>query len=494
MTATPSPQPPQHRSSRVVSDAASKPRGGSSWAFGVALAVATGAAFAGGAFLREQPPPVGRIAPGLRVAAPARFAQAGGADAAPFTNERRAFGGDSSGQGSVADDGADDEKDGVKTFEDVYNLVKEHYVDALPTDTKMSRGAVRAMILSLNDPNSVFLEPEQRAVYEREASGMFAGIGAALYVDSRKRDGFTERKIVVQDALPGSPAEKAGLRTGDVITHIDGKWILGADPLLDYNRVMKKFEARDATEDEVQRAADAAQERIKGGLGLFAAQMQLRQGKDEPRTLTVERATSPRPLKIRLTTAETDVATVSGVRPNSARGAGDGAYIAVRALTEKTGDAFAGALAELPASGTLTLDLRDNPGGSLEAAEEIDRLLTGAKSGAFAIEIGAHGKRTPLVTAQSNAPATSASRTVTVLVNRGTAGVAEALAASLADKGVATLAGGRTFGDASSQTLYPLADGSAFTLTTGKLTSPKGTSWAVTGLLPKRVATRGLSR
>jgi C-terminal processing protease CtpA/Prc len=66
------------------------------------------------------------------------------------------------------------------------------------------------MISSLNDPDSLFLEPEQRSLFEAEANGTFAGIGAVTTIKGQKKDGYTEYKIVVVDPLPGSPAAKAG--------------------------------------------------------------------------------------------------------------------------------------------------------------------------------------------------------------------------------------------------------------------------------------------
>jgi C-terminal processing protease CtpA/Prc len=88
---------------------------------------------------------------------------------------------------SVQQDEEENGKADIPTFESVYGLVEDHYVDQLPDDTKMSRGAVRGMISSLNDPNSFFLEPEQRVLLDAEAHGKFAGIGAVTSIKGQKK-------------------------------------------------------------------------------------------------------------------------------------------------------------------------------------------------------------------------------------------------------------------------------------------------------------------
>lgn len=375
----------------------------------------------------------------------------------------------------------------AETFENVYNLVREHYVDPLPSATRMSQGTVRGMIAALNDPNSYFLEPAEMRVFDAEADGRFAGVGAVTALRSVKKDGVTEHKIAVVAPLPGSPAEHAGLKPGDVITHVDGKWILGASPLLDYNRVLKQYQAEGASEEDLDKAAESARERIRAGLGLHKAVNLLRRGTGEKRVLTVEREGAAKPLRIELTTANTKVEPVTA-RTITVNGR-SAAYVRVAALTQNAGDAFARALEGLPpADGGVVLDLRGNPGGSLEAAQAIDAYLS--RGGPFLVETVAGGRRNTL-----GSPSSSRSDLprVAVLVDRGTGSTAEALAASLADKQNAPLLGARTFGDGLVQTLYPLSDGSGFTLTTGRMSGPRGTAWDRVGLAPRVSLPAGLT-
>ena len=380
---------------------------------------------------------------------------------------------------SAQDDGSEGGTADVRTFESVYGLVEDHYVDQLPDNTKLSRGTVRGMISSLNDPNSFFLEPDQRALLEAEAQGTFAGIGAVTNIVGQKKDGYTEYKIVVVDPLPGSPSAKAGLKAGDTITHVDGKWILGSDPLLKLNKLMQKLRDRESNDDTAYRAEfEVARKRVLGGIGLLPAQMLLRKGTTEKHTLTVQRAGVAEPLKLSMVNSLTTVDPVS----TSAVGNGKATVVKVSLFTEKTSGEVKTALAKVAKGQGVVLDLRGNPGGSVPEAAMVGSLLS--PSSPFALQIGPNGKRTKLAGSGGAAPTHS----LVVLVDKGTARAAEALAASLQDSGVGTLIGGRTFGDGMARGLYSLGDGSGFTMTTGKLISPKGYDWQMANGIAPRVA------
>lgn len=437
-----------------------------SFVFGAGLVLATGIAFAGGARLRQGNAPT---SPRVLQAAVGRAQVAeNGHAATPNLGAGQDFGG---------------------TFETVYSLVKDQYYDTLPSDTKMAQTSVKLMIASLEDPNSYFLEPEQRKLLEAEAQGKFAGIGAALSVQATKTAGYTDHKIVVIAPLPGSAAEKAGLKPGDVITHIDGRWVLGYDPLVSFAKVAQQFQNREVDEKAYEKARVTARDRIAGGIRLHAAEMLLRgdtllaksTATKEKYALTVQRKGQATPLKVEVTPGVTTAPplTVKTLE-------GKASYVKIPYLSEGTDAALAKALESLPAENTgLVLDLRGTPGGSFEAMQQIAGLLSGR--GVVAQEVGQGGKKSSLLASE----AARVKGPLTVLVDGGTASTAEALASCLSERGGATLVGEKTFGDALVQGMYLLQDGSAFTLITGKLVSGKGVAWSGIGLNPQIAVASG---
>jgi carboxyl-terminal processing protease len=384
------------------------------------------------------------------------------------------------GPGASADEDFTSDGPGA-TFQQVYALVKRHFVDPLPPDAKLAHGAASAMVASLGDPDSRFLEAPEVAEIGSESKGQYAGIGAALAVRRvvHPKDGdvpeYTEYLLTVVAPLPGSPAEKAGLRAGDVITAIGGKWVYNDRFVYDQTKALKALQ-----DDPVSfnKMVTTLQKKIDGAISLAEAQTRLDDSAAKTVTLTVAHAgTSPTAPSAPAVTLDTSALTL--VRPISSRSLPGGlGYIKITQFAPGADKDFAAALSGF---GTdlkgLVLDLRDSPGGLLDVGTAIAARLTSAPNLGY---VETKGKK---VTSIVVTPGAATSAPLVVLINGGTANTAELLAAALQSKG-AKLVGTPTFGDASDVKLILLRDGSGFTMTVGKLQTVTQAEFAGVGIKP----------
>lgn len=350
------------------------------------------------------------------------------------------------------------------TFEQVYQLVERNFVDPLPTDTQMAHGAAAAMLASLQDPDSRFLEAPEVAELNAEAKGEYKGLGAALAVrrlphaKSGDVPAYTEYRLVVVAPLPGSPAEKAGLQAGDTVAAINGQWVYSDSYVYGQTKALKAVQDDPA---RFNKMLAALQKKIDGSLSLSQAQTKLDDPAAKTLALSVSRAGLPQPLSLSLdTSAPTVVSAVTARTLPSGIG-----YIKIAAFTVGADKDFDSAVAGFGnAPKGLVLDLRNSPGGLLEVGQAIAAKLPSAPSLGY---LETKGKKVQSVAITPDSPI---SYPVAVLVNGGTANTAELLASALQAKG-AKLVGSTTFGDASDVKLITLRDGSGFTMTVGKLTT-----------------------
>ena len=366
------------------------------------------------------------------------------------------------------------------TFDNVYRLVKARYVDPLPGDTKMAHGAAAAMIASLQDPDSRFLEAPEVAEIGDEAKGTYHGIGAALAVKrvshAKTADlpAYTEYRLVVVAPVPGSPAEKAGIQPGDVVTTINGVWVYNDKFVYDQTKALK------ALQDDApafNKTVTALQKKIDNSVSLNDAQTKLDDPAAKTITLSVTRAGAPQPLALTLDTSAPTV--VSPIVSRSLPG-GIG-YIKIVQFTPGADKDFAAALSGFGTdSKGLILDLRNTLGG-LRAQTDVEEAIAAKLTAAPVLGyVEAKGKKVQPLTLSADAPVTYP---IAVLVNGGTDNTAELLAAALQSKG-AKLVGGRTFGDAGDVKLITLRDGSGFTMTVGKLMTATRGQFGGVGLKP----------
>lgn len=419
-----------------------------------------------------QPPPASAPSSAVVLASATRSSQvAQGADSPDGRGSRDSAGPDAPGPDFLSDTSP------AATFDDVYRLIERNFVDPLPTDTQMAHGAASAMLASLQDPNSRFLEAPEVSELNSEAKGQYRGIGAALAVrrlpHAKAGDvpAYTEYRLVVVAPLPGSPAEKAGLQAGDTMTTINGQWIYNDSYVYAQTKALKAVQDDPVTFNKM---LTALQKKIDASLSLSQAQTKLDDPAAKTLTLTVTRPGLPQPLAVSLDTSAPTV-----VSPVTARTLPGGiGYIKVAQFTPDAGKDFETALSSFGnAPKGLVLDLRNSPGGLLDVGAAIASKLSSAPALGY---LETKGKKIQPIAVS---PSAAIVCPIVVLVNGGTANTAELLASTLQGRG-AKLVGSTTFGDASDVKLIPLKDGSGFTMTVGKLMTASHTDFGGLGIKP----------
>jgi carboxyl-terminal processing protease len=315
-------------------------------------------------------------------------------------------------------------------LDEVAERVRREYVENLPP-ADLDRAAVEGIVARL-DPHSHFLDAAEYQAMRVSTSGQYSGVG----LEVAEEDG----RIVVASPIEGSPAERAGVRTGDVLLAIDG-------------------------EDLRAGGLDQAVERMRGQTGSTVR-------------LVIARDGEPEPLGFELERSEVHVHTAS-----SARLPGSIGYLRITHFNDETPRDVGQLLADLQGAGPLrglVLDLRGNPGGVLESAVSVaddfldDGLIVRAEGRAAGARFEMRASDGDML---GNAP-------IVVLVDRGSASGSEIVAGALRDHRRATLMGERTFGKGSVQTVIPLSGGQALKLTTSRYFTPSGASIHGRGLEP----------
>jgi carboxyl-terminal processing protease len=317
----------------------------------------------------------------------------------------------------------------------VYERIKANYVD--PVDDKtLINGAIDGMLGAL-DPHSAYLEGASFERLTTMIDGNYQGLGISVQMD--------EGAVKVVSPFKGSPAEKAGIKAGDYITHVNGKLIYGLD-------------------------IDDAVEKMRGPAGTPVRLSIVREGRDEPFDVTVVRGT----IELEPVTYELKDGNIG--------------YISVNEFSRDVGNDVSAALKALKAQvkghlGGLVLDLRKNPGGSLDEAVALsDLFLT---NGQIVSQRGRNKRDTIYYDAESVFPGDAAQGTpIIVLIDAGTASASEIVAGALQDQHRALIMGERSFGKGSVQSLLPLTKNSALKLTTARYFTPLGRSVQEGGIKP----------
>lgn len=322
--------------------------------------------------------------------------------------------------------------DDLRTFAEVMDRIKAAYVEPV-SDKTLLENAIKGMLSNL-DPHSAYLEPEAFAELQESTSGEFGGLGIEVGME----DGF----VKVVSPIDDTPASKAGIQPGDLIVKIDGQPTKG----------LSMMEAVD---------------KMRGKAGSTIELTLVRDG--------------GRPFDLTLTRAVIKVRSVKSQMLEDGYG-----YLRISQFQVNTGEEVGKALTKLRQDNGnkklrgLVMDLRNNPGGVLQAAVEVtDHFL---KSGLIVYTEG----RLANSELRFNADPADASEGVplVVLINGGSASASEIVAGALQDHKRAVLMGTDSFGKGSVQTVLPLNNDRALKLTTALYFTPNGRSIQAQGIVP----------
>jgi carboxyl-terminal processing protease len=316
----------------------------------------------------------------------------------------------------------------LKTFSEVLTQVQKSYVD----ETKVKdlvQGAIRGMLSTL-DPHSAYMTADMYKEMQVETKGEFGGVGIQI--------GVKENRLAVIAPIEGTPAYRAGVKSGDFITKVNDE----------------------TTKD----------------LTLMDAVQKMRGPKGSKINLTIQRDGTPDPLQFTLVR---DTIKIESVKSKVLDNIG---YVRLTQFQESTGRDLSKVLKQFKDQKlqSTILDLRNNPGGLLTSAVEVsEQFLPGGKLVVYTK--GRESKKDEWIAKGKDQMDDSP---MIILVNEGSASASEIVAGALQDYGRAVIVGTTSFGKGSVQTILPLGDGSGLRLTTAKYYTPKGRSIQSTGITP----------
>src|SRR3984957_14172794 len=322
----------------------------------------------------------------------------------------------------------------LNLFGDVFERVRSDYVEK-PDDSKLVEGAINGMLNGL-DPHSSYMDPKSFRDMQVQTHGEFGGLGIEVTME----DGLVKVVAPIDD----TPAAKAGVRAGDIITHIDDEAVQG----LTLNQAVEK---------------------MRGPVNTKIKLKIVRKGADKPLDLAIVRDT----IKVRSVRSHNEGEDVG--------------YVRITQFNEQTSDGLKKAINDITSQlgadkvKGFVIDLRNNPGGLLDQAISVsDTFLERG-------EIVSTRGRDPEETQRFNARPgdLTKGKPVIVLINGGSASASEIVAGALQDHRRATLVGTRSFGKGSVQTIIPLGSGNgALRLTTARYFTPSGRTIQAKGIVP----------
>jgi len=320
----------------------------------------------------------------------------------------------------------------ARLLAEVLERVKQEYVEQVE-DSDLIESAVRGMVTNL-DPHSQFLDSDEYEEIRISTTGNYTGVGLEV--------NMTDGVVTIVTPIDGTPADRAGLRPGDVITSVDG--------------------------------VDVDEHNLNETIGLM-------RGKAGSRvTLEIDRAGEAELLSFTLVRSHVHVKSVRAelLEP-------DYGYVRITHFSETTDKDLRKTLAELKRDNPgrikgLVLDLRNNPGGVLDSAVEVSDIFL--DSGVI-VKASGRGRDANFMHAAKSGDMLEGVPII-VMVNEGSASASEIVAGALRDNDRAIVVGSKTFGKGSVQTVMPLSNGRAIKLTTSRYFTPSGVSIHGQGITP----------
>lgn len=320
----------------------------------------------------------------------------------------------------------------LRTFTEIFGRIKRDYVEPV-SDKKLLEDAIRGMLTGL-DPHSAYLIAEEYQELKEGTTGQFGGLGIEVTMEN----GF----VKVVSPIDDTPAQRAGIKTGDLIVRLDDQPVKGMS-LNDAVKIMR------------------------GEPGSKILLTVVREGEEAPLKITITR----------------DIIKVKSVKSRMLEK--DYGYVRISSFQSKTGESLKEAVAELKKENAgglkgLVLDLRNNPGGVLNAAVEVSDAFI--KSGLIVYTEGRIENSEMRFNASPDDIIDGAP--IVVLINAGSASASEIVAGALQDQKRAVIIGEKSFGKGSVQTILPTSNGAAVKLTTARYYTPSGRSIQAEGIEP----------
>lgn len=308
-------------------------------------------------------------------------------------------------------------------------VIDEYYLGEVDEE-QLREYSYKGMIAGLEDPYSVYYTKEEYEDVEESSEGIFSGVGIVLTQD------METKAITVVKPMKDGPAQKAGIKAGDILTKVEGEEISSDEDL------------------------SSVVSRVKGKEGTKVTLTFSRDGKEKDYTLTRQEIKNP---TVEYEMLENKVG-----------------YIKITEFDEVTVEQFDDALSQLENDGMkkLVLDLRDNPGGLLDAVVDIaDRILP---TGMIVYTEDKNGKKTEYEAKSAEC----VEQPIAVLINGNSASASEILAGAIQDYKAGTLVGTTSYGKGIVQNIFQLGDGSAVKLTIANYYTPKGRNIHKKGINP----------